>query len=93
MNHLWNRVSYCIQSELSYHLLIIGEKNLAENNTISLIMYCIYKKFISDNSTKTYDLDFIMFTKKELRIKANVLEHIDVKSPILNPNDIAHCLI
>ena len=47
-NNLWIKIEKILAIKISYQYLIMGKKNLLINNTISVIMYCIYKKFLKD---------------------------------------------
>ena len=69
-NNLWLHISDKLGFDINYNIMILGKKDLVQNNTISVIMYLIYKKFIEDINQDASNMQNLhSFMKNELQYK------------------------
>ena len=71
---LWNIISAELNIDITWKNIVIGINNkVVENIIISIICYCIYKKFIRDNhiNTRQYEL-LTEFLSRELLQKSTI---------------------
>ena len=73
-----------LKINISFKLLILGDKNFKQNNVFSVIMYLIYKKFILDNN-KIDTMSLVQFLKKELIYKSEMYNMLERTSEFFIP--------
>ena len=80
------KLSYKLNTHISYELLILGSENLEQNNTFSILLYQIYKKFLYDNdSSNTQKYILTNFIKKELQYKTIIYNMTTRTSELIIP--------
>ena len=78
VQEIWVKLNNFREDQITYRLLIIGDKNIILNNLISFLMFSIYKKFIIDNNYPVGPyISCSMFIKHELIEKSEVYEKME----------------
>ena len=63
--NFWKFIENKLSITLSYNILIVGTSDIPLNNTISILMFLIYKKFIKENEDKT-NQNLMLFLRNEI---------------------------
>ena len=63
--NFWKFIENKLSITLSYNILIVGTSDIPQNNTISILMFLIYKKFIKENEDKT-NQNLMLYLRNEI---------------------------
>ena len=86
VNNLWNIVTNHLNIEMCYKVIILGSDNIKINNLVSVIMYCIYKKFIIDNNRDQNQPESLKaYIVPELVKKAKLYEQVEACASLYHP--------
>ena len=84
VNNFWNYIGDKLNIEFTYSKLIIGSEQISENNTTSILMYLIYKKFVSDINEKAR-IPLNTFLKTELTSTIELYKVVHHTSNLYEP--------
>ena len=73
VKEFWKKIQTVLDIAISYEILIIGDKNITQNNMFSVLMYIIYKKFLVDYENIGNNREpLLSFIKNDLKYRVDI---------------------